>query len=93
MPTGLVITGAIVRRGKRYIGDDKKTVKVTYELDTQQGAMRLSQFPEKDEELFGIGEVVSVGVRISTFTNRRGFALYECVVDNGKAGGGLGEEF
>lgn len=91
-PIGICLGGIVRKRSRMMIGQDKTTTKLRYELETEQGTVMLSVFPDQDDVPYAVGEVVFVGVRVSTFTNRRGFALYDLVRDDGKSQG-PGEEF
>ena len=66
---GLMLTGKVIQRSKKFIGEDKKEV-VTYLIDTENGHYFLDEFLPVD--YFHINDVISVPVNCRPFVRKNG---------------------
>ena len=64
---GLILSGTIAQRSKKYIGEEKKEV-VTYLVTTDNGYYFLDEF--MPQNYFRIGDKISVPVNCRPFTRK-----------------------
>ena len=66
---GLILTGKVTQRSKKFIGEDKKEV-VTYLVSTENGHYFLDEFLPRD--YFHIDDEITVPVNCRPFVSRNG---------------------